>query len=88
MLRHQPLTLGINSGGDGLPAPKDLDALYADNPFVRFHNTERGYLVCDVDANRWRTDYRTVPFVTRPGAPLNTRASFVVEAGRPGAKPA
>ncbi|NJN47937.1 MAG: penicillin-binding protein 2 [Candidatus Competibacteraceae bacterium] len=35
----------------------------------------------------WRTDFRTVPYVRRPGAPLNTRASFVVESGRAGAKP-
>jgi alkaline phosphatase D len=74
----------ISSGGDGLPAPKFLDPLLADNPFVKFHNTERGYLRCEVDAKTWRTDFRTVPFVTRPGAPLNTRASFVVEAGKPG----
>jgi alkaline phosphatase D len=30
----------------------------------------------------WRTDFRTVPFVERPGAPINTRASFVAESGR------
>jgi alkaline phosphatase D len=30
-----------------------------------------------------RTDYRTVPYITKPGAPLNTRASFTVETGRP-----
>ena len=78
----------ISSGGDGLTAPKDLDKLLADNPFVRFHNAERGYLRCDVDARLWRTDYRTVPYVLKPGAPIQTRASFVVEPGRPGPKPA
>ncbi|HEX7901160.1 MAG TPA: alkaline phosphatase D family protein [Planctomycetota bacterium] len=78
----------ISSGGDGAAAPKDLDKLLADNPFVRFHNTERGYVVCDVGAKRMRTDFRTLPFVTRPGAPVATRASFVVEADVPGAKPA
>lgn len=25
-----------------------------------------------------------MPYVSRPGAPVSTRASFVVEAGRPG----
>jgi alkaline phosphatase D len=74
----------ISSGGDGLAAPKDLDRLLADNPFVRFHNAERGYLRCEIDSKAWRTDYRIVPFVVKPGAPVLTRASFVVEAGRPG----
>jgi alkaline phosphatase D len=75
----------ISSGGDGLAVPKDLDKLLAENPFVRFHNAERGYLRCDVDAKVWRTDFRTVPYVVRPGAPVATRASFVVESGRAGA---
>ncbi len=74
----------ISSGGDGTAAPRDLDRLLADNPFVRFHNAERGYLRCDLEAKLWRTDYRTVPYVLKPGAPIRTRASFVVEAGRPG----
>lgn len=74
----------ISSGGNGAQAPKDLDLLLKDNPFVRFHNTERGYLRCELDAKQWRTDFRTVPFVLKPGAPVNTRASYVVEAGKPG----
>ena len=76
----------ISSGGDGLAKPKDLDLLLSDNPFVKFHNAERGYLKCEVDAKTFRTDYRTVPFVLKPNAPIATRASFVVEAGRPGVK--
>jgi alkaline phosphatase D len=78
----------ISSGGNGTATPKDLDLLLKDNPFVKFHNAERGYLRCEVDAKAFRTDYRTVPFVVKPGAPVNTRASFVVEPGNPGLKPA
>jgi alkaline phosphatase D len=74
----------ISSGGDGQNRPKDLDLLLADNPFVRFHNAERGYLLCEATPERWTTRFRTVPFVRRPGAPLNTRATFTVEAGRAG----
>jgi len=78
----------ISSGGDGTAAPKDLDRLLADNPFVRFHNAERGYLMCEVTPKLWRTDYRTVPYVLKPGAPVQTRASMVVESGRAGVRPA
>ena len=35
-----------------------------------------------------RTDYRTLPYVKRPGAPITTHKSFVVEAGNPGLKDA
>ncbi len=73
----------ISSGGDGPRNPNDLDELYSENPFVKFHNTERGYVSCQVSEKEWRTDYRTVEYVTRRGAPINTRASFVLENGRP-----
>jgi len=78
----------ISSGGDGSRSPRDLDKTLAENPFVRFHNAERGYVRCQVTPRQWRSDYQVVEYVTRPGAPLVTRASFVVEAGRPGAQPA
>lgn len=73
----------ISSGGDGSDTPKSTDQLYAENPFVKYFNAERGYVRCEITPQQWRTDYRTVPFVTKPGAPVNTRASFVVESGRP-----
>jgi alkaline phosphatase D len=73
----------ISSSGDGTETPKNNGELLAENPFVKFHNTERGYVRCELTPQQWRTDYRTVPFVTKPGAPLNTRASFVIESGRP-----
>ena len=74
----------ISSGGDGANEPRNLEALLSENPFVKFHNAERGYVRCHVSANEWRSDYQTVEYVTRPDAPVNTRARFAVEAGRPG----
>lgn len=73
----------ITSEGDGgLKTPK-TDGILAENPFVKFFNNERGYVRCEVTPQAWRTDYRTVPYVTRPGAPIQTRASFHLESGRP-----
>ncbi len=71
----------ISSGGDGVDQPAYLPALLSENPAVKFHNTERGYVLCDVTRERWQTEYRTVPYVTRPGAPVQTRARFAVEPG-------
>jgi alkaline phosphatase D len=78
----------ISSGGDGVDAPKSLDALLAENACVKFHNRQRGYVRCTVTPSAWRSDYVVVPDVTHPGGAAVNRASFVVEAGRPGAHPA
>jgi alkaline phosphatase D len=73
----------ISSAGDGVDRPGYLASLLAENPAVKYHNSERGYVRCEVTRQAMRADYRTVPYITRPGAPLNTRASFTVETGRP-----
>jgi alkaline phosphatase D len=78
----------ISSGGDGSANPSRREHVLAENPFVKFHNAQRGYVHCVVTPKQWHTDFRVVPYVTRPGAPLETPASFVVEAGQPGVKPA
>ncbi len=75
----------ISSGGDGLDMPERVAAFLPDNPHVRFFNGKRGYVSCTVTQDRWQSDYRAVPYVTRPGAPIETKASFVVARGRPGA---
>ena len=71
----------ISSGGDGRRKPVGLDKTLYENPFVKFHNAERGYVMCEVSPNHWRTDYRVVEFVTKPGAPIKTRATFHLEDG-------
>jgi alkaline phosphatase D len=78
----------ISSGGDGTRTPKDLDKLYAENPFVKFHSAERGYVRCQVTPRECQADYQAVEFVRRRGAPLVTRASFVVEDGKAGVEKA
>ena len=62
----------------------------AENPCVQFHNAQRGYVRCTVTPDAWTSDYRVVEDITKPDSPVSTRASFVVEAGRPrkaGVKP-
>jgi alkaline phosphatase D len=73
----------ITSGGDGVERPRNIDQISAENPCVKFLNEERGYVTCELTPQRWRAEYKTVPFVSRRGAALNTRARFVVENGRP-----
>jgi alkaline phosphatase D len=75
----------VSTTGDGSDITDAQKAMVTENPWVKFCNDQRGYVMCDVTRDRLTTHYRVVDFVTRPGAPVKTRASFVVETGRPGA---
>ncbi|MEH1168261.1 alkaline phosphatase D family protein [Micromonospora sp. CPCC 205539] len=78
------LGTSISSGGNG----QDMDALgvtwLAENPHMKFHNSQRGYQVVHLGRREMHTDYRVVPFVNVPGAPVATRASVYVQHGRAG----
>jgi alkaline phosphatase D len=74
----------ISSGGNGTREPRNLEKLLSENPFVKFHNNERGYVRCQVTPTEWRADYQTVAYVDRLGAPAVTRATFQLQDGRPG----
>ncbi|AWI28155.1 alkaline phosphatase [Streptomyces sp. ICN441] len=78
----------VSSGKDGAEKPANWDNLTRANPHLRFYNGRRGYLRVTLTTERARADFRTVPAVTTPGAPVTTAASFVTEAGDPGVRPA
>ena len=78
----------ISSGGNGNIGTKRFEDLKAENAGLRFYNAQRGYVRCTITPGAWRSDYVVVEDVTKPGAPAVNRASFVVEAGKPGAQPA
>ncbi|WP_347552844.1 alkaline phosphatase [Pseudalkalibacillus hwajinpoensis] len=74
----------ITSGGDGAEKRKDTDAILAENPHIKFFNDYRGYVRCTVTPEKWTADYRVVPFVSQPGAPIETRATFEIRDQSPG----
>src|SRR5262249_698905 len=74
----------ITSGGDGADMDPKFALILAKNPQVKFHNSQRGYVRCVVTPRQWTSDYRIVPYVTRPGATIRTRISFIVESGQSG----
>jgi alkaline phosphatase D len=78
------ITTSLSSGGDGADTSEFGRRALEANPHMRFFNNQRGYVRCTVTPDAWRADYRVLAYVTRPGSPVTTRASFVVEAGRPG----
>ncbi|NHC44005.1 alkaline phosphatase D family protein [Motilibacter aurantiacus] len=74
----------VTSGGNGSDMTTAGQTALTENPHIKFFNSQRGYVVTKIDADELRADFKVVPFVTTPGAPVSTRASFVVEAGNPG----
>ncbi|MGW1680952.1 alkaline phosphatase D family protein [Saccharopolyspora sp. NPDC002376] len=78
----------ITSGGDGADMTDEGRTMLAANPHMKFFNSQRGYVRCTLTPELWRSDYRVVPFIERPGAEISTRATYVVEDRRPGVKPA
>jgi alkaline phosphatase D len=79
----------ISSGGNSSwITPEVSKVATATNPCVQFLNGERGYVRCTVTGDRWVSDYVVCEDVTKPDGKVLTRASFVVEAGTPGAKKA
>ncbi len=56
----------ITSGGNGSAVVRNLEPLMADNPCVRFHNTQRGYVRCNVTPGLWTSEYQVVEKVTTP----------------------
>jgi alkaline phosphatase D len=74
----------ITTGRDGVEITARNQAILPDNPHVKFHNGQRGYVRCAITPERWTTDFRVVPFVSKPGASIDTRASMVVEDGKTG----
>ncbi len=78
----------MSSSGNGGNFIAEYERAAQQNDFVKWYNSNRGYVSCDLTPNNWTSHFRVTPFVDKPGAPLIKKASFVVEAGRPGAHPA
>jgi alkaline phosphatase D len=74
----------ITSGGDGSDAVPSTNSFLQINPHLRFWNNQRGYVMTRMTPGSLSADFQVVPYVTRPGAPVYTRASFVVEDRVPG----
>ena len=64
--------------------PSSSAGLLAENPHVRFFNNRRGYVRTRITDTELTADFRVLPYVQRRGAPVETRATFVIEDRRPG----
>ncbi|QSJ19929.1 alkaline phosphatase D family protein [Nostoc sp. UHCC 0702] len=68
----------------GFSASDRIEKALPESPWIKYFNgRQRGYVVCDLNHQRWRTDYRLLPpspesgaTVSDPNAPITTTASF------------
>ncbi|QWC55674.1 alkaline phosphatase [Erythrobacter sp. 3-20A1M] len=71
----------VSSGGDGQDQRPGSDRILAENPQLRFINDQRGYGVCSVTPESWRTDFMVLDQVSSRGGTLSRRASAEIAAG-------
>lgn len=82
------VTTSLTSGGNGEAVPNYIGLLKVANPFVKYHSTERGYVRCTITPQTWKSDFVAIDDVLKPGGKALTRASVVVENGKPAIHPA
>ncbi|PSJ38524.1 alkaline phosphatase D family protein [Allosphingosinicella deserti] len=73
----------ITSGGDGEDLRADMVPIKAANDQLKFVNSQRGYLICDVDRERFQAEFKVLDRVSTPGGTLTTRKTMVVLPGEP-----
>ncbi|ROP28252.1 alkaline phosphatase D family protein [Couchioplanes caeruleus] len=76
----------ISSGGDPDTAAfhRTYDPIKAESPHWKYIDNRRGYLLCELTADRLLASLRTVSTVWAPTAGVTTAAQFQVTAGRLG----
>nr|WP_240777767.1 alkaline phosphatase D family protein [Nonomuraea basaltis] len=68
----------VTSGGDGRDTDPATDPLLAGNPHLLLHLQRRGYLMLRIDPAALTAAFKVVPYVSTPGAPALTAATFTV----------
>jgi alkaline phosphatase D len=81
------VTTSVSSGGDGARRTPMTDLQLAENPDLRWADSRRGYVMLHLSRERVRAEFRTLPFVSRPGAPASSAATFGLEDGQRGISP-
>jgi alkaline phosphatase D len=72
----------ITSTGNGTGSTTDPTMAW--NPHLKFYNDNRGYVNTRITKDALTADFRVLDYVTTPGAPVSTKASFAIQDGVPG----
>ncbi|MET8150031.1 alkaline phosphatase D family protein [Actinoplanes sp. NPDC049668] len=74
----------ITSGGNGADVVGGRHPWASWNPHLRFYNNQRGYVRTTITKDALTADFQVLPYVSQAGAPVHTRATFVIEDRVPG----
>lgn len=78
------VSTSITSGGDGEDTRADTLEIQKENECLKWHNAQRGYVMCDVTRDLWTTEFKTMDYVSTRGGAIKTRKRMAVAAGAPG----
>jgi alkaline phosphatase D len=88
-LNEKSSTLGIelvgtsiSTDGDGFDINDNYRRRLAEQPYVKFFNSQRGFLRNTVTPEKWQVDFQVVDKVTAPDGRMATRKSLVIESGK------
>ncbi|HLR24729.1 MAG TPA: alkaline phosphatase D family protein [Fodinibius sp.] len=84
ILGSELVCTSISSAGNGADITDSGKKILAENAWIKFVNRQRGYVRCQLTPGQLRADFRVLPYVEKQGAPIKTRASFVIKNGQPG----
>ncbi|RJT76250.1 alkaline phosphatase [Arthrobacter cheniae] len=76
------VSTSITSTGNGTGST--TDPVMAWNPHLKFYNDQRGYVNTRITPDSMTADFRVLDYVTAPGSPISTKASFRIDDGAPG----
>ena len=62
--------------------------ILAFNPQIKFLDPEKGYTICEVTPTTWTATYRSLANARDADSAISTVATFVVDSGAAGARPA
>ncbi|MEO1648329.1 MAG: alkaline phosphatase D family protein [Pseudomonadota bacterium] len=78
------VTTSVASGGDGEDKRADTAAIQAENECLKWFNSQRGYVICDVNRDQWLTEFKVVDKISTKGGTISTRKRMTVDHGAPG----
>lgn len=78
------VTSAVSSTGDGSEEVNGGPEVLAENPHVKYIRNRRGYISLGVSKDEIRADFKIVPYVSKPGAPISVDRSYLIPAGKPG----
>jgi alkaline phosphatase D len=81
------VSTSISSDGDGQDVPPGAATWLSNNPQLKFINDQRGYLICDVTPDEYRTNFMVVDKVSTQDGKLSKRATLAVTRGEPALRP-